>query len=83
MFQNTAEPCSHGPKASWPAAGSGWHPFFESAYPGGGFTVGAGYRQHVSSYNMIDVRGSYTFSGYKRVEAEFVAPAPVSSARRR
>ena len=57
-------------------AGGGlrWHPFFESAYPGGGFTLGAGYRQHVSPYNLADVRASYTFPGYKRVEAEFVAP---------
>jgi hypothetical protein len=51
-----------------------WHPFFHNAYSGGGFTVGAGYRQFVSPYNTLDVRGSVTFSGYKRVEAEFVAP---------
>jgi hypothetical protein len=51
-----------------------WHPFFTSAYAGGGFTLGAGYATHVSSYNTIDVRGSYTFSGYKRIESEFVAP---------
>ena len=51
-----------------------WHPFFESAYAGGGFTLGAGYLQHVGPYNMLDVRGSYTLSGYKRVEAEFIAP---------
>ena len=51
-----------------------WHPFFTSAYAGGGFTLGAGYSTHVSSYNTIDVRGSYTFSGYKRIESEFVAP---------
>jgi hypothetical protein len=51
-----------------------WHPFFDSAYAGGGFTVGAGYRRHVSSYNTIDLRGSITPSGYKRVEAEFLAP---------
>ena len=25
-----------------------WHPFFETALAGGGFTLGAGYRQHVS-----------------------------------
>jgi hypothetical protein len=25
-----------------------WHPFFESAYAGGGFTLGAGYVTHVS-----------------------------------
>ena len=34
-----------------------WHPFFESAYYGGGFTLGAGYAHHVSPYNMLDVRG--------------------------
>ncbi len=51
-----------------------WHPFFSSAYNGGGFTLGAGYARHVSSYNLIDVRGSYTVKGYKRFEAEFRAP---------
>jgi surface antigen Omp85-like protein len=51
-----------------------WHPFFDSAYAGGGFTLGAGYRRFVSSYNTIDLRGSITFSGYKRLEAEFLAP---------
>ena len=43
-----------------------WHPFFDSAYSGGGFTLGAGYRGFVSSYNTVDLRGSITFSGYKR-----------------
>jgi len=51
-----------------------WHPFWTSAYSGGGFTLGAGYRSFVSGYNTVDLRGSYTFSGYKRLEAEFVAP---------
>ena len=51
-----------------------FHPFFESAYAGGGFTLGAGYRRFVSPYNTVDLRGSLTFSGYKRVEAEFLAP---------
>lgn len=50
------------------------HPFFDSAYAGGGFTLGAGYATHVGSYNMVDFRGSFTFSGYKRVEAAFMAP---------
>jgi hypothetical protein len=50
------------------------HPFFESAYSGGGFALGAGYVQHVSPYNFVDVRGSYSLSNYKRVEIEFVAP---------
>ena len=51
-----------------------WHPFFNNAYSGGGFTLGAGYATHVSSYNKIDVRGSYTPKGYIRAEAEFMAP---------
>jgi hypothetical protein len=51
-----------------------WHPFFTSAYSGGGFTLGAGRAFFVSPYNLIDVRGSYTFKNYKRIEAEFIAP---------
>src|SRR5882757_9725152 len=51
-----------------------WNPFFESADYGGGFTLGAGYAHHVSPYDLLDVRGSYTILGYKRVEAEFTAP---------
>ena len=53
---------------------SGLHSFWQSAYSGGGFTLGAGYQQFVGSYNSIDLRGSITFSGYKRIEAEFLAP---------
>jgi hypothetical protein len=51
-----------------------WHPFFDSAYAGGGFTLGAGYATHVGDYNTFDMRGSITFSNYKRIEAEFFAP---------
>jgi hypothetical protein len=51
-----------------------WHPFFESAYKGGGFALGAGYMHHVSPYNLIDIRGSYSLRGYKRGEFEFMAP---------
>jgi len=54
--------------------GSGFHPFFISAYSGGGFTLGAGYLKYISPYNTVDVRGSLTFSGYKRIESEFIAP---------
>ncbi|HEY7290375.1 MAG TPA: hypothetical protein VH583_11120 [Vicinamibacterales bacterium] len=51
-----------------------WHAFFRSAYSGGGFTMGAGYTQFVSPTNTLDTRGSITFSGYKRIESEFLAP---------
>jgi hypothetical protein len=51
-----------------------WHPFFDSAYSGGGFTLGLGYAQFVSPYSTLDFRGSYTIKQYKRVEAEFHSP---------
>lgn len=51
-----------------------WRPWFESALAGGGFTMGVGYRHFVSPYNTIDLRGSITLTGYKRIEAEFLAP---------
>ena len=51
-----------------------WHPYFQNAYSGGGFALGAGYMRHVSPYNFVDVRGSYSVSGYKLAEAEFSAP---------
>jgi hypothetical protein len=51
-----------------------WHPFFDNAYSGGGFTLGLGHTSHVSPYNLLDIRGSYTILNYKRIEAEFVAP---------
>jgi hypothetical protein len=51
-----------------------WHQYFESSYHGAGFTLGAGYMHHVSPYNLLDVRGSYSILGYKRLEAEFIAP---------
>jgi hypothetical protein len=50
------------------------HPFFNSAYSGGGFTLGAGYALHPSAYSILDLRGSITFSGYKRIEAAYMAP---------
>lgn len=51
-----------------------WHPFWQNAYSGGGFTLGAGYATYISPYNVLDVRGSLTFSGYKRIETELIAP---------
>ena len=51
-----------------------WHQFLDSAYHGAGFTLGAGYMHHVSPFNLLDVRGSYSILGYKRFEAEFIAP---------
>ncbi|MCL4848653.1 MAG: BamA/TamA family outer membrane protein [Acidobacteria bacterium] len=49
-------------------------PYFDSAYAGGGLALGAGWRTFVSSYDTLAVRGSLTFSGYKRIESEWLAP---------
>jgi hypothetical protein len=51
-----------------------WHPYFESAAHGSGLALGVGRVQHLSPYNFVDVRGSYSIYGYKRAEAEFAAP---------
>jgi hypothetical protein len=50
------------------------HPFFDSAYAGGGFTVGAGYATYVSAYSLLDVRASVTVKGYTRAEAALLVP---------
>ena len=51
-----------------------FHPFFDSAYQGGGFAYGAGYNHFIGPFNAIDVRGSLTRTGYKRAEVAFAAP---------
>ena len=51
-----------------------WHTYFASPYSGGGLVLGAGYITFVSPYNTFDVRGSFTPSGYKLIEAQFLAP---------
>jgi hypothetical protein len=60
--------------AALTGGGRGWHPFFETAYSGGGFPFGAGYAHPVNPYSVIDVRGSYTVRGYKRAEVAFSSP---------
>ena len=52
----------------------GLRPYFDSAYSGGGFTLGAAYTRYLRTYNTIDARGSYTIAGYKKAEVEFAAP---------
>ena len=58
-----------------------WHPFFKSAYSGGGFTLGAGYMQFVSAYNTLDVRGSITLLGLQAHRSRVHRAAPVPPAR--
>lgn len=46
---------------------SGFYPTFDSVYPGGGFTVGLGYRQYYTDTTFFNVDGLYSIKGYKAV----------------
>ncbi len=47
---------------------SGFYPYFDSVYSGGGFTLGAGYRQFYGDRTHWDVKGLYSIKNYKFVE---------------
>jgi hypothetical protein len=47
---------------------SGFYPYFASVYSGGGFTLGAGYRQFFGDRTHWDVKGLYSAKGYKFIE---------------
>ena len=47
---------------------SGFYPWFESVYSGGGLTLGAGYRQFYGDRTSWDARGLYSAKSYKRIE---------------
>jgi hypothetical protein len=46
----------------------GLYPWFDSAYSGGGFMFGAGYRKFARDRTFRDARGLYSFKNYKRFE---------------
>ncbi len=52
----------------------GFYPYFESVYPGGSLTLGAGYRKYVADYTHVDVRGLYSVLNYKLIEGLFTSP---------
>jgi hypothetical protein len=47
----------------------GIYPAFDSVYPGGGFTLGAGYRKYTGYSTFVDVHGMYSLKNYKLFEA--------------
>ncbi len=49
---------------------SGFYPYFDSVYSGGGFTLGAGYRQFTGDRTHVNVAGLYSVPGYKLIEVE-------------
>ena len=47
---------------------SGLYPLFGSVYSGGGFTLGAGYRQFYGDRTHADLKGMYSLKNYKLIE---------------
>ena len=50
---------------------NGFFPVFGSVYSGGGFTLGAGYRQYIGDRLNWTLSGLYSFKGYKLIELGF------------
>jgi Omp85 superfamily domain len=57
---------------------SGFYPYFDSVYSGGGFTLGAGYRQFTGDRTHWNLAGLYSLSSYKLIEASVVSPGHAS-----
>ena len=53
---------------------SGFYPYFDSVYSGGGFTLGEGYRQYTGDRTHWSIAGLYSIKGYKLIEATEVSP---------
>ena len=47
---------------------SGFFPDFGSVYPGGGFTLGAGYRHFYAREAVWEIKGLYSIKNYKLIE---------------
>jgi hypothetical protein len=50
------------------SAPNGLYPYFDSVYSGGGFTLGAGFRQYYGDNTHWDVKGLYSIKSYKLIE---------------
>jgi hypothetical protein len=47
---------------------SGFYPYFSSVYSGGGFTLGAGFREYYGDNTHWDIKGLYSLKSYKLLE---------------
>jgi hypothetical protein len=47
---------------------SGFYPYFASVYSGGGFTLGAGFREYYGDRTHWDIKGLYSVKSYKFIE---------------
>ena len=48
---------------------AGLYPYFDSVYSGGGFTLGAGYRDYTGDKTHWNVAGLYSIAGFKLIDA--------------
>jgi hypothetical protein len=53
---------------------SGFYPYFESVYSGGGFTLGEGYRRFTGDRTHWSIAGLYSVKNYKLIEAAENSP---------
>ena len=53
---------------------SGFYPYFDSVYSGGGFTVGAGYRQFTGDRTYWSIASLISAKGYKLIEGSALSP---------
>jgi hypothetical protein len=60
------------------ATGKGIYPYLGSAYPGGGFAGGAGFRHAFADNGFFDIHGAYSIKGYKLVNASVRLPETAS-----
>jgi len=59
--------------AGFLAPKSGFFPYFDSVYSGGGFTLGAGYRKFTGDNTHWEARGLYSIKNYKNLELGIVS----------
>lgn len=59
-------------------APNGFYPVFGSAYSGGGFTLGAGYRRYLGDRLNWNVRGLYSVKNYSLLEVALHSPRPLT-----
>jgi hypothetical protein len=57
---------------------AGFYPYFGSVHSGGGFTLGAGYRNFTGDRTHWNVAGLYSVKGYKLIEGSLISPGHLS-----
>jgi outer membrane protein assembly factor BamA len=69
-----AEAIMNAIERSYTSPPSGFFPYFDSVYPGGGFTLGAGYRHFYAREAVWEIKGLYSIKSYKLIEVGTLSP---------